>query len=38
MTHPLVNVIRKHELLLSDVIDDLLAKAYETDEVIEIGK
>ena len=38
VTHPLVNVIRKHELLLADVIDDLLAKAYETDEIIEIGK
>ena len=38
VTNPSRTVIQKHELKLSDVIDDLLKKAYETDEVIEIGK
>lgn len=40
--HPVTNpsrlVIQKHEHKLDDIIDDLLAKAYETDEIIEIGK
>ena len=37
VTNPSVHVIRKHETNLDDVIEGLLAKAYETDEVIHIG-
>ena len=40
--HPVTNpsrpVIQKHEHKLDDVIEELLAKAYETDEIVEIGK
>ena len=40
--HPVTNpsrpVIQKHEHKLDDCIEELLAKAYETDEIIEIGK
>jgi thiamine biosynthesis protein ThiI len=38
VTKPNVKVIRKHEHHLDDVIDELLAKAYETDEVITVGE
>ena len=36
VTKPNLNVIKKHELNLNEKIDELLKKAYETDEVIEI--
>ena len=38
VTNPSRNVIQKHEHNLDDVIDDLLAKAYESDEIVEIGR
>ncbi|MBO4882159.1 MAG: tRNA 4-thiouridine(8) synthase ThiI, partial [Lachnospiraceae bacterium] len=38
VTNPSRTVIQKHEHKLDDIIEGLLAKAYETDEIIEIGK
>lgn len=37
VTKPRVEAIRKSEHKLDDVIDEMLERAYETDEVIEIG-
>lgn len=37
VTKPNVNVIRKSEERLEDVIDEMLERAYATDEIIEIG-
>ncbi len=37
VTKPNVKIIRKHETHLDEVIEDLLARAYATDEVVEIG-
>ncbi|MCR5802305.1 MAG: tRNA 4-thiouridine(8) synthase ThiI [Lachnospiraceae bacterium] len=36
VTKPNVNIIRKHEHHLDDVIEDLLNKVYETTEVVEV--
>lgn len=36
VTKPNVNVIRKSETKLEDVIDEMLARAYDTDEIIDI--
>ncbi|MBE5938210.1 MAG: tRNA 4-thiouridine(8) synthase ThiI [Lachnospiraceae bacterium] len=38
VTKPNVNVIRKSETKLEDIIDDMLETAYATDEIIEITK
>ena len=38
VTNPSRTVIQKHEHKLDDIIEGLLARAYETDEIIEIGK